>query len=173
MPLNPRFERRLKGTATSVTVSSFELNQRVLLLHLGIRTWPLVHRVTKTVTISILAAAQLRSSDVFYYFTSKVLGQTSYGQRYCSATSLLWHQWIPKTLITLWRVVQDDWTNLWIPQIPFMWKATINTPDPLSASFSWLRMEDFLQPMKWLRTHMDCDQWFNVGYWSSGFENVI
>ncbi len=38
MPLNRRFKRRIKGTATSVVVSSFELNQSVLLLHLGIRT---------------------------------------------------------------------------------------------------------------------------------------
>jgi hypothetical protein len=38
MPLNRRFERRIKGTATSVAVSSFELNERVSLLHLGIRT---------------------------------------------------------------------------------------------------------------------------------------
>jgi hypothetical protein len=34
MPLNCRFERRMKGTATSVAVSSFELNHVcVLLLH--------------------------------------------------------------------------------------------------------------------------------------------
>ncbi len=38
MPLNRRFERRIKGTATSVAVSSFELNPRVLLLHLSIQT---------------------------------------------------------------------------------------------------------------------------------------
>jgi hypothetical protein len=38
IPLNHRFERRIKRTATSVAVSSFELNQRVLLLHLCIRT---------------------------------------------------------------------------------------------------------------------------------------
>jgi hypothetical protein len=37
MPLNRRFERRMKGSATSVIASSLELNQRVLLLHLGIR----------------------------------------------------------------------------------------------------------------------------------------
>jgi hypothetical protein len=48
MPLNRRFERRIKGSAASVAVSSFELNQRVLLLHLGIRTRPLVHQATKT-----------------------------------------------------------------------------------------------------------------------------
>jgi hypothetical protein len=30
--------RRIKGAATSVAASSFELNQRVLLLHPGIRT---------------------------------------------------------------------------------------------------------------------------------------
>jgi hypothetical protein len=36
MPFNRRFEGRIKGTATSAAVSSFELNQRVLLLHLGI-----------------------------------------------------------------------------------------------------------------------------------------
>ena len=52
-----------------------------------------------------------RSSDVFVYFTSKVVGQTGYGQRYCSATSL-WHRSIPKTLIILWRIAQDTWTNL-------------------------------------------------------------
>ncbi len=73
MPLNPRFERRIKGTATSVAVSSFELNQRVLLLHLGIRCSS-SNRDCKT--ISILAAAYHRSSDVFIYFASKVLGQT-------------------------------------------------------------------------------------------------
>ncbi len=38
IPLNHRFERRIKGTATSVAVSSFELNQRVLLLQLSIQT---------------------------------------------------------------------------------------------------------------------------------------
>ena len=48
MPLNRRFERRIKGSATAVVASSFELNQRVLLLHLGIRTRPLDHRATKT-----------------------------------------------------------------------------------------------------------------------------
>jgi hypothetical protein len=32
MPLNRRFERRIKGLATSVVASSFELSQRVLLL---------------------------------------------------------------------------------------------------------------------------------------------
>ncbi len=48
MPLNHIFERRIKGTATSVSVSCFgsELNQRVLLLHRGIQ---LVHQATKTV----------------------------------------------------------------------------------------------------------------------------
>jgi hypothetical protein len=46
MPLNRSFKQRIKGSATSVVVSSFELNQRVLLLHLGIRTWrkPLMSR---------------------------------------------------------------------------------------------------------------------------------
>ena len=38
MPLNPRFERRIEGSATAVVASSFELNQRVLLLNLGIQT---------------------------------------------------------------------------------------------------------------------------------------
>jgi hypothetical protein len=38
MPLNRRFERRIDGSATAVVASSFELNQRVLLLHLGIQT---------------------------------------------------------------------------------------------------------------------------------------
>ncbi len=38
MPLNRRLEWRIKGTATSVAVSSFELNQRELLLQLGIQT---------------------------------------------------------------------------------------------------------------------------------------
>jgi hypothetical protein len=33
MPLNSRFKQRTKGSATSVVASSFELNQRVLLLH--------------------------------------------------------------------------------------------------------------------------------------------
>jgi hypothetical protein len=37
MPLNHRLE--IKGTATSVAVSSFELNQRVLLLHPGQGIW--------------------------------------------------------------------------------------------------------------------------------------
>ncbi len=49
MPLNRRFNQRIKWSATSVVASSFELNQRVLLLHLGIQTWPLVHQATKTV----------------------------------------------------------------------------------------------------------------------------
>jgi hypothetical protein len=38
MPLNRRFKQRIKGWATSVVASSFELNQRVLLLQLGIQT---------------------------------------------------------------------------------------------------------------------------------------
>jgi hypothetical protein len=40
MQLNSRFKQRIKGSAPSVVTSSFELNQRVLLLHLrvGIRT---------------------------------------------------------------------------------------------------------------------------------------
>jgi hypothetical protein len=38
MPLNSRFNQRVKGLATSVVASSFELNQRMLLLHLGIQT---------------------------------------------------------------------------------------------------------------------------------------
>jgi hypothetical protein len=33
-----RAEVRIKGSATSLVAPSFELNQRVLLLHLGIRT---------------------------------------------------------------------------------------------------------------------------------------
>ncbi len=35
VPLNRILQRRIKGTAISVAVPSFELNQRVLLLHLG------------------------------------------------------------------------------------------------------------------------------------------
>ncbi len=126
MPLNRRFERRINGSATAVVASSFELNQRVLQLHLSIRTWPLVHQATKTVW-QYLSWPQ--PSNVFIYFTPKVLGQTGYEPRYCSATSLLWHWLIPKTLITLWRIVQDNWTNLWVLRIPFMWKVMINTPD--------------------------------------------
>ena len=38
MPLNCRFNQRIKGSATSVVASSFELNHCVLLPHLGIRT---------------------------------------------------------------------------------------------------------------------------------------
>jgi hypothetical protein len=34
MPSNRRFKQRIKGSATSVVASSFELNQRVLLIHL-------------------------------------------------------------------------------------------------------------------------------------------
>jgi hypothetical protein len=36
--VNCRFKQRIKGSATEVVVSSFELNQRVLLLDLSIRT---------------------------------------------------------------------------------------------------------------------------------------
>jgi hypothetical protein len=36
------------NVSCKVVVSSFELNQRVLLPHLGIRTCPLVHQATKT-----------------------------------------------------------------------------------------------------------------------------
>jgi hypothetical protein len=38
MPLNHRFKQRIKGSATSDVACSFELNQRVLMLHLVIRT---------------------------------------------------------------------------------------------------------------------------------------
>jgi hypothetical protein len=38
MPLNHIFKQQIKGLTTSVVTSCFELNKRVLLLHLGIRT---------------------------------------------------------------------------------------------------------------------------------------
>jgi hypothetical protein len=37
MLLSHRFNKRIQGSAAEVVASSFELNQRVLLLHLGIR----------------------------------------------------------------------------------------------------------------------------------------
>ncbi len=52
----------MKGSATEVVASSFELNQRVSLLHIGVRTSPLVQQATKT-AVTYLASSSL---DVDY-----------------------------------------------------------------------------------------------------------
>jgi hypothetical protein len=50
--------QRIRGSVTSLVASSFELNQCLLLLHLCIQTWPLVHQATKT-AVGYLASRSL------------------------------------------------------------------------------------------------------------------
>ncbi len=59
----------------------------------------------------------------------------------------------------LWKIVLHIRIHFWGLQSHFMWEVTINTPDPWSASFSWLQEEEFHRSGKWPRMNMDWDPW--------------
>jgi hypothetical protein len=105
-----RFKRRNKSTS-SCCIQALKLNHVCCCFTSASGLDSVFIRHTR-LKVDIYPSRSLeRSSDVFVYLASKVVGLTGYEPRYCSATSL-WHRSIPETLISLWGIAQNNWTNL-------------------------------------------------------------